>query len=336
MKHKVTVQQIADAVGMSKYAVSRALSGKSGVSDETRALIIEAAQKMGYKLKHAVALQGDSTQATSTVSDETIQTILVLFPNISYQNKESVYWGAIFNGISNKLNTYKINILTLTEPHQASIFSLVNPEAIQGVIIVGGVSTPTLVDLRRLCIPMVIVDHLDRVILCDTLFADNYTAITSMMESLMSEGYSSYQFVGQTNAAYSFHERWVAFRNALEHAAIEQRQYEELICMETELRSSIAALFRRAPLPQVFVCANDVYARFTKEALDELGYIVNKDYVLTGFDYTYIDLPLYATVNVQKEALGERAVEQLIWRIKHPFEPFEKRLLHAQVIYKTN
>ena len=36
---RVTLRTIADATGLSKFAVSRALAGKSGVSEETRARV---------------------------------------------------------------------------------------------------------------------------------------------------------------------------------------------------------------------------------------------------------------------------------------------------------
>lgn len=45
---KVTVQTIADRLSLSKFAVSRALSGKSGVSDQTRRLVAATAKEMGY------------------------------------------------------------------------------------------------------------------------------------------------------------------------------------------------------------------------------------------------------------------------------------------------
>lgn len=45
---KVTIQSIADACGLSKFAVSRALSGKEGVSEATRARVTEAATRLGY------------------------------------------------------------------------------------------------------------------------------------------------------------------------------------------------------------------------------------------------------------------------------------------------
>lgn len=45
---KVTLRTIAEKTGLSKYAVSRALSGKSGVSEATRARVVATAEKMGY------------------------------------------------------------------------------------------------------------------------------------------------------------------------------------------------------------------------------------------------------------------------------------------------
>lgn len=45
---KVTLRIIAEKTGLSKYAVSRALSGKGGVSEATRARVIATAEEMGY------------------------------------------------------------------------------------------------------------------------------------------------------------------------------------------------------------------------------------------------------------------------------------------------
>ncbi len=45
---RVTLQTIAHEVGLSKYAVSRSLSGKSGVSEETRERIRQTALRLGY------------------------------------------------------------------------------------------------------------------------------------------------------------------------------------------------------------------------------------------------------------------------------------------------
>ncbi|MFH5181653.1 substrate-binding domain-containing protein [Paenibacillus sp. TAB 01] len=50
MVKKISMQQIADRLGVSKYTVSQALSGKPGVSHSVRLQIIELARTLGYKL----------------------------------------------------------------------------------------------------------------------------------------------------------------------------------------------------------------------------------------------------------------------------------------------
>lgn len=45
---KITLRIIAEETGLSKFAVSRALAGKEGVSDETRARVIAVAERLGY------------------------------------------------------------------------------------------------------------------------------------------------------------------------------------------------------------------------------------------------------------------------------------------------
>ena len=49
MSRKVSIQTLADQLGLSKYAVSRALSGKTGVSESTRARVLELARALGYR-----------------------------------------------------------------------------------------------------------------------------------------------------------------------------------------------------------------------------------------------------------------------------------------------
>ncbi len=48
MKNKVTMQDIADHLQISKNSVSQALTGKDGVSEATRALVKETAERLGY------------------------------------------------------------------------------------------------------------------------------------------------------------------------------------------------------------------------------------------------------------------------------------------------
>lgn len=328
----MTIQEIADFVGLSKFAVSRALAGKSGVSAGTRDMILKAAGQLGYfKGTPNGSASGDlkDTDATSWSG-----TILVLFPNIRYQNMDSLYWGPIFNGISSRLNQKGLNILTLTEPTDDSMFSLLNPDAIRGIITVGSISTTILLDIKRLGIPVVMVDHLDTGFQCDSIFTDNLSCMREIMVELIRKGYKRFQFVGNIKEAQSFYERWLGFRSVLEEYEIEHKQIPSLIGPELDqLHDTVIAAVKQHGLPEVFVCANDSYALFSIEALESAGIKVPDQCLLTGFDNTHPMLPISATVNINKELIGKRAVDQMLWRILNPNANYEKKLILADVMF---
>ena len=49
MKKKVTIQDIADALGISRNTVSKAINNSDGLADATREKILQKAVEMGYK-----------------------------------------------------------------------------------------------------------------------------------------------------------------------------------------------------------------------------------------------------------------------------------------------
>lgn len=331
MRGKVTVQEIADLAGVSKFAVSRALSGKSGVSVQTREMILKVAGQLGY-------FKNEPKRFANKIEDNKTQkypgTMLVLFPNVRYQNNESLYWGPVFDGISTRLNQNGLDILTLTEPTSDNLFSLLNPDAIQGIITVGSISTSILLDINRLNIPVVMVDHMDPAFHCDTIFTDNFTCMKEIMTKLYSKGYKKYQFVGNINDAPSFYERWIAYKSALEEYGILNEQISTLLGPEDEHHMAITSAIENNELPEVFVCANDTTALFTLESLKKFGIEVPGSCAVTGFDNTHETLPILATVNVKKELLGMRAVDQMLWRIANLESSYEKKLIYADTILR--
>lgn len=52
---RVTIQDLADKLGLSKFSVSRALSGKPGVAEATRGRVLRAAHAMGYRVNAEIA-----------------------------------------------------------------------------------------------------------------------------------------------------------------------------------------------------------------------------------------------------------------------------------------
>lgn len=335
MKTKVTIQEIADFTGLSKFAVSRALSGKSGVSAQTRELILKAAGQLGYFKDQNHPSEVRNQQLQEPENRKWAGAVLVLFPNVRYQNRESPYWGPVFDGISTRLNQKGLDILTLTEPSNDHMFTLLNPQGILGIVTVGSVSTQNLLEIKKLNIPVVMVDHMDPAFQSDAVFTDNMHSMKQIMTKLISRGYKKYQFIGNIEDAHSFYERWIGFSLALSEYKIEHQQAPSLISRDVEnISEALSQALNSMELPEVFVCANDTTAMFAMDALKEQGVDVPGQVQMTGFDNTHEHLPIMATVNVDKELLGMRAVDQLLWRILNPVSNYERLLIQADVIVR--
>ena len=92
-------------------------------------------------------------------------------------------------------------------------------------------------------------------------------------------------------------------------------------------------------LPTAFVCANDSIALYVMTVLMKLGIDVPGQCSITGFDNikdAALASPKLSTVHVNKEALGQRAVDTLLWRIAHPDGPKEKILLAGDLLIRES
>ncbi|WP_127530668.1 LacI family DNA-binding transcriptional regulator [Paenibacillus kobensis] len=330
MREKVTIQQIADFAGVSKFAVSRALAGKSGVSEATKDRILKAAGQLGY---FHTRTMGTAEELQDPEAVKISGTIVVLFPNIRYQNRDSIYWGPVFDGISTRLNQKSMDILTLTEPSSDRVFTLLNPDAILGIVTVGTISTQILLEIKRLDIPVVMVDHYDPAIQCDTVFTDNFISTKELMTKLVSRGYKKFQFVGDIGYAQSFYERWIAFKSILEQYQLNYEPIQSLTGEDEGSLSSIIQSLDDSELPDVFVCANDFIADNVKAGLLAKGVSVPERCGVTGFDNTS---PGMTTVNVNKELLGMRAVDKLLWRCANRSSNVERLLIQGDVLMRDS
>jgi len=343
MAKKVTMQQIADYLGVSKFVVSKALSGKQGVSDVTRAKVLETASKLGY---YPSKNNENTTQTTSLSSSSSNQgdkqVVLVLMPNIRFQTTQSSYWGKIINGISFSLEKHRVGMVIITENNIESLARVLNPEAIVGVISVGVVSTSLLLEINRLNIPLIMVDYEEALIQCDTIFHNNFDSSWNLTNYLLGLGHNELQFVGDIKYSRSFYDRFLGFRSSLEEHDISIPLDKRLYRIDmTAVREHFEDWVNTnvSSLPTVFVCANDNIAQKVIAVLTKRNFQVPKDISVTGFDNqeaTYLESPTITTVNVAKIELGKRAVEMLFRRIAEPESSFEKVLLAGNMMLRES
>ncbi|WP_328702184.1 LacI family DNA-binding transcriptional regulator [Alicyclobacillus suci] len=344
LSKKVTMQQIADLAGVSKYAVSKALSGQSGVSQETRDRIVKIATQLGYFIQPRATVAARRSVQSAT---RKANTVVILLPNIRMQNRASSYWGRIVDGMIEALKENDLNMMLVTEHAPENFLAVLNPSGLLGVIGVGLVDNAILLEIRKLSIPFVLVDHEDDTVPSDCVFVNNFDASTRLTNHLIGLGHTKLQFIGDISYAESFFERWLAFRTTLERNHIPLVQNEAFLQEQgssreehqAKITKEVEQMRRDGQLPTAFVCANDSIAISTIRALESLGIDVPGEVSVTGFDDiddVFEVTPALTTVHVDKEALGKRAVEMLLRRVEMPGAKREKLLMSGDVIFRDS
>ncbi|MCD9020303.1 LacI family DNA-binding transcriptional regulator [Cohnella silvisoli] len=342
MSRKVTLQQIADYVGFSKFAVSRALSGKSGVTPDTRDKIIEAATKLGYFSQQSKSHKTKTKDRAIQSAVPAKKVIAVVIPNLRDQTKDNPYWGKILEGITESVEKAGLNMIIMTEQLSDHLFSAINQRGLLGYICVGLIPTQIVLEIKNLGLPFVLVDHEDPLIPSDSIFMNNFDCTRQLTTYLIGLGHKSLQFVGETSNIRSYYDRWKGYSAALEDNGIQSRQHPDLLKLfdmrpekvREEALNQIKLLQSKNELPTAFVCINDHMANEIIHSLQQLGLQVPRDFSVTGFDDLDVNSLGITTIHSSSNALGRRAVEMLQRRSENPESDYERILFAGRMIIK--
>lgn len=348
MAKKVTIQQIADYLGISNFVVSRALSGKSGVKAETKEKVFQVASQLGYFAQKGITAPNSEVNGEINDDKKDKKSVLIVMPNIRSQLKDSIYWGTIINGISDNLDRLNVGMVILTESNSDSLSSVLNPSGFLGLIGVGKISTDIILEVQALGMPVMLIDHEDKLYPTDSIFANNFDSSYLLANHLIGLGHKNIHFVGNINYSSSFFDRWLGFRTALEENGINiPDEYYELLDGQTNDDMGYRDLKKwlenekksGKQLPTALYCANDSIAIHAYKVLNELGLKIPEDISVTGFDNiedSYLLKPTLTTINVPTEDLGRRAVKGLFQRIDDKSAPNEKVLISGEVLFRES
>src|SRR5690554_6031221 len=198
---KVTMQDIADDMGVSKGLVSLALSNKYGVSEDTRSKIVLRAIELGYDF---------------SIVQERGRTLLFTIIIDDFQMIKEVFWSKIVSGIEKSMTTNRvaINILIWNKTaHYEDIITNILDSKTKSVIVINKCNDTMLKLLSTLKIPVVLIDIMQHMSLqYDHVLSDNYGGGFEAAKHLSDYGHNHIAFVGYIDYAVSFQERWQGFK----------------------------------------------------------------------------------------------------------------------------
>ena len=335
MKKKVTIQDIADALGISRNTVSKAINNSEGLADATREKILQKAVEMGYKQFSYVSSIMTRTPSPSLPDEPEYGGEIALLTSAFLTN--SHFASVMLDRFQREIAQFG---LTLNTPRvtEQDLRDLTLPysfrrDQVRGILCIEMFDRPYDEMLCELGIPILFVDGPAKTdgfsLPADQLYMDNTTGITRFVNDMLAKGQRRIGFVGDFDHCQSFYERYTAFRCAMLMAGAE---VDEDCCVNFNHQDEIAErLYALPQLPDVFICANDFVAGDAMRALFSIGKTVPEDVRLLGFDdaaESRRSRPTLSTVHIHTQIMAFTAVQLLMSRMREP--SLDYRIVHTQ------
>ena len=336
---RVTIQDIADELGISRNTVSKAINNVGGLAEGTRKRILEKAVEMGYKQfsyikSHSsviLKLESQSKGEIALLCGSVISPAHFATLMLDKLKRDLLHWGYT-------LTSYRVepeNFLCRTLPLSF------DPNRVSAIICVEMFDRVYDEMICSLGLPVLFVDgpnKRDGISLpADQLYMDNTTAITRFINDMLLRGRQSIGFIGDYEHCQSFFERYTAFRYAMLMAGV---PVEAQFCIKFNNREKIEeALEALTDFPEVFICANDFVADDAIYALRKKGKSVPGDVLFCGFDdspNSRIMTPTLTTVHIHTHVMAVTALHLLLTRIEQPSLDYRTVHTETELIYRDS
>jgi len=331
-KKKIVMQDIADRLNLSKNSVSQALSGKDGVSEETRRKIIQTAIEMGYRYKPKKSTEGRGRR---------VRTIGLIASEFAFSMKN--FFGEIYLAIEREAHSHGVSLriqsITPEARDKLVLPAFIEKLDVDGLLILSHISTEYVNHVLSKGIPTVLIDHHDPLIEADAVLTNNRFGAYLAVRHLLELGHRSIGILGNIDASPSYQERWEGYLLAMRDYGIEPPQSHMLIRVREESEKIEEAIRSVQDKPSAWFCVNDGFAFFACSILRNMGYGIPDDVSVCGFDnsdFSQIGIPKITTMNIDLNLFAKEAFAQLMRRIERPEDAYREILLPTRLVVRES
>jgi LacI family transcriptional regulator len=331
VKPKITMQDIADTLSISKNSVSQALSDKSGVSEETRKLIVDTAEGMGY-------VYSKSRKKRDTESSGNIGFIASDFAF----SKKNFFWEiylSIEKEVAKRGMRLQIQSIDNKMSEKMELPAFLQDQSVDGILVLSHISTDYTNAIIDTGIPTVLIDHHEPTIYADSILTNNRFGAYDIVKYLIEQGHRHIGYIGNIDFSPSYYERLEGYRLALYKYNLDMNPNWVLTDAKEQTHEVLASIKSLPTHPSAWFCVNDGFGFMVNSAYQQLGFTVPSDVSICSFDngiLSQIATPMLTTMNIDLQYFGKKAVKQLFWRMNHKDEPFMEILLPAKLIVRES
>lgn len=306
----VTLDQVADAAGVSKSTASRVLSGSSRVSAQTRRAVQSAAERLGYRPNRIAS--GLRTRRSNLIG-----LVITNLVNASFHTITEV--------LQQRLDECGYQVLlcvTDSDPvRERRYLDMLLDHRVDGLVIVGtGANTETVRQVSAAGIPVVNLMRSPDDAPGDSVMAGDREGAELAVRHLLDLGHRDIAFIGGPPTVDSGRDRYAGFAAALAAAGLEP---DPALCERGPYTmpfgaEAVTRLMASDRPPTALYSANHEATFGTLGALVQLGIRVPEQLSLVCHEaapwFPYWHPPITVVDNGARD-LGELAAEQLLRRI---------------------
>jgi LacI family transcriptional regulator len=309
---KITLRDVADEANVSLATASKVINGRTGVGEETRRRVEEAAHRLGF-----VAL-AERQRAAQLAGESTIEML------IEPADVTNPYLAAFLGGAIEVASSLGIGLLTrsiesaVTDTPTTWASALARAGRIGVIEVTSEYSPAREKALRRAGLPMVLVDPIDVPrTSTPSIGATNWAGAYEATKHLLSLGHRRIDYIGGPPRAGCDVVRAHGWAAAMAEAGIRvdlEGVPRSAYTYEHGLQSALALLASSNP-PTAIFAGSDISAMGVLEAARQLGVIVPDDLSVVGFDDTVVartSTPPLTTVHQPITDIGRAAVRTVL------------------------
>jgi LacI family transcriptional regulator len=320
---KITIQDIAAEMGLSRNTVAKALNG-GVVSPQTKQAVVQKAWQMGYsKLDENLLEEVKTTYRRSNTG-----TILVLFNHM-----QSAFWTRALAGISNAVNDegyrMQLHVVDDNDKDGEETFRHIADD-VKGIIFLSVFSIRFVKGIARAKIPMTFfnspVNAQEYIRVGDVINVEGFYSMSTITDYVIRQkDCSRFAYIGFAEGSRMIQARYLGFLNSCSQNHIKLDENLQYTRPSNNIGFSYAMVeevVKRMPyIPEAVICEDDDVARHVALAILQREPQAIKDIVITGFNNT-LEPDFFKndiiTVDVRIEELGRRLVKSVLDRVKNP------------------
>ena len=335
MASRVTIKEIAKALGLSTMTVSRALNNRSNVTELTKKKVWDMAQKMGYRPNYI---------AKSLVLNKTFS-IGVVIPEIAHS-----FFPEVIRGIEDVTyaEDYQLIFTHSAEDQERERRALTALEAkrVDGILISTAQSSKDYTPFTELIesgMPMVFFDRCVYDIGASCVSMNDLESSREITEHLIQHGYKKIAHLSGPPEVSIGKKRLDGFLKALKEHKMEVKDgwIQEAGFQEKGGYDAMMHLLElsKEDRPEAVVAVNDPAAFGAMQAIIDHGLKIPDDIAIVGFTddirAKLMPVPL-TTIRQPAYEMGKKAAEKLIKVIDKKDEKIEEIVIESQLIVRQS